>query len=82
MQVRAPVVVQLLDWSSTATTLKPVTAEPPLEAGADHETAADVLEEVAWTASGIPGGSIGITELDAFELAPAPTELAATTVKL
>ena len=60
----------------------PETVEPPLEAGAVHDTTDWVLAlEVAVTAVGAPGVPTTI-ELEAAEPAPTPAEVVAATVNV
>ncbi|MFN8629957.1 MAG: hypothetical protein U0838_06420 [Chloroflexota bacterium] len=59
-----------------------MTAEPPLLAGADHETATEPLPRTPVTLTGAPGGPTGTTAPEASEAAPVPTALVAVTVKV
>ena len=54
--------------------------EPPLSAGAAHETSAEVLPADAVTLVGAPGRPNGLTKLEATEAAEFPRALAALTV--
>ena len=57
-------------------------AEPPSEAGADHDTAADPSPAVADTAVGAPGTVRGVTVEEAVEAAEVPAAFVAVTVKV
>ena len=56
--------------------------QPPLEAGAVQETAAEALPAVATTPVGEPGTVDGVTLLEAIEGKPVPTPLVAVTVNV
>ena len=60
----------------------PVTAEPPVEAGALQLTVAWPSPAAALTPSGAPGTEAGVTELEAAEAGLAPAALAAVTVNV
>ena len=57
-------------------------AEPPVELGAVHDTAAEIFPAIAETPVGAPGLVAGVTALEAPEAAPSPTPLVATTVNV
>ena len=57
-------------------------AEPPSEAGAVHETAADPSPAVADTLVGAPGTVRGVTALEAVEADESPAAFVAVTVKV
>jgi hypothetical protein len=59
-----------------------VIAEPPLDAGAVHDTLDVVSPALAATPVGAPGGPTGVTELDAVDAGPTPTLLVAVTVNV
>ncbi len=65
-------------------TVKPVSAEPPLLAGAVHVMVADVANAVAVavTPVGAPGVVAGMAAAEAAEAEPVPTPLVAVTVKV
>jgi len=65
-----------------AVTVYPVMAEPPLLAGAVHDTDAWVLPGVALTPVGAPGTVDGVTALEADEAAEVPPTLVAVAVKV
>jgi hypothetical protein len=58
-----------------------VIADPPLLAGAAHDSATWLLPAVPVTAVGAPGTPAGITPVDAAEKLPVPTALIAATWK-
>ena len=60
----------------------PVMPLPPLEAGADHTTAAERLPAVAVTLRGDPGTVAGVTALEAADDGPEPLALLARAVKV
>ena len=74
-----PDVVQVCPVSEV--TVYPVTGEPPLFAGAVHETVAEELFAVALTLVGAPGTVDGVAAFDAADAVPVPMTLVATTVK-
>ena len=55
---------------------------PPFEAGADHETRAEMFAGVAITAVGAAGTTRGVTAEDTAEAGPAPRTFRATTVNV
>jgi len=59
-----------------------VIAEPPLEAGAVHDTVTCALPDAPVTAVGNPGTVAGVTEAEAAEGAPVPAELVAVAEKV
>ena len=61
------------------TTVLPVTAEPPFDAGAVHETVARPLLPVAVTPVGAPGTVAGVTALETVLADPEPAALEAVT---
>jgi hypothetical protein len=63
-------------------TVYPVTALPPLEAGALKVTVAWALPAVAVPIVGAPGTVAGVTLFEAAEAAPVPAELVAVTVNV
>ncbi len=65
-----------------AVTVYPVIALPPLDVGAVHETSTSVLPDDAVTEVGTPGVVAGVTDGEASEADPVPTELVAVTVKV
>ena len=67
-----------------AVTVYDVIAEPPLLAGATHDTVADVLPATAVTDVGAPGtvGALGVTGDEAADGAPVPTLFAAVTTNV
>ena len=65
-----------------AVTVYPVTTEPPLLTGADHDTAAEAFSAEPVTAVGAPGTVRGVTAALATDAAEAPAELAAVTVNV
>ena len=66
-----------------AVTVYPVIADPPVFIGAVKLTVALPLPPVAEMLVGTPGAiGAGVTADDGVELAPSPTELVATTVKV
>jgi len=56
-----------------------VIAEPPLLAGAAHDTTACVFPELPVTPCGGPGGPFGVTGVEAVDGAPVPAEFVAFT---
>lgn len=56
--------------------------DPPLEAGAVHDTVACPLPETPLTEVGAPGTVRGVTEAEATEGAPVPTAFVAVTVNV
>jgi hypothetical protein len=82
--VLAPVVVALAP-PGVAVTVYPVTAEPPLDDGALHDTDACVSPAVATTFVGAPGttaAAVGVTVLDAAEAGPVPMAFVAVTLNV
>ena len=67
-----------------AVTVYPVMGEPPLEAGAVHDTVANAFPATADTAVGAPGavGPVGVTAVDGADAAPGPMVFVATTVNV
>jgi hypothetical protein len=63
-------------------TVYPVSADPPLEAGAVQLSPTCVLSGVTASDVGAPGTVAGVTGLDAEEALPVPTLLVAVTVKV
>ena len=63
-------------------TVYPVIAEPPFEAGAVHETVAELIPATAETAVGAPATVIGVTEDDAEESEELPTAFVAFTLNV
>ena len=57
-------------------------ALPPFDAGAVKLTLACALPAVAETLVGAPGTVAGVTDDDAVDAEPVPTELVAVTVKV
>ena len=57
-------------------------ADPPVEAGAVHDTEDVVSPAVAATPVGAPGVVYGVTADDADDAGPVPTLLVAVTVKV
>ena len=57
-------------------------AEPPLLAGAEKATLAEAFPRVAVPIAGAVATVTGVTGLEGDEAAPAPTALAAVTVKV
>ncbi len=57
-------------------------AVPPLSAGANQETRADLLPRAAVTSDGGPGTVAGVTLLDGKEAGPVPTPFVAVTVNV
>ena len=59
--------------------------EPPSDAGAVHDTAADTFPATADTPVGAPGavtGATGVTEVEGVDALPSPTLFVATTVNV
>ena len=54
----------------------------PFEAGAVQVTRTAALPRVTVGAAGVEGAAAGVTELEAVDARPAPTELVARTVKV
>ena len=84
----SPLTVQLVE---TVVQLRPpgdeitvydVTAEPPLFAGADHETSTEESPNTPDTPVGAPGAVAGTTADDADEAEPAPAMFAARTANV
>jgi len=63
-------------------TVYPVIADPPVSAGAVHETVTDVSPNSPMTVVAAPGGPAGTTELDATDAEPVPTRFVAVTVNV
>ena len=63
-----------------AETVYPVTADPPLLAGADHETATPASLRSPATLIGAPGTVAGVTAVLVLEAEELPTTFEATTV--
>ena len=79
--VRGPVVVAVAP-PGVAVTVYPVIGEPPLLAGAVHDTWAWPLPATAVTAVGEPGIVVGVTAVLADEAGEVPAALVAVTVKV
>ena len=79
--VNAPVVVAVAP-PGLAVTVYPVIAEPPLLAGAVHDTAACPLPATAVTAVGEPGIVVGVTAVLGAEAGEVPAAFVAVTVKV
>ena len=69
-------------WPPDELTVYPVTAEPPLEAGALQLTVAWRSPAAALTPRGAPGTEAGVTVLEAADAGLAPTAFAAVTVNV
>jgi len=68
-----------------AVAVKPVTGDPPLEAGADHDTVTWLLPATTELIPGAPGtveGVAGVTDSEDAEAAPVPTEFVAVTANV
>jgi hypothetical protein len=65
-----------------AVTVYEVIAEPPFEAGADHDTSILVSPIVPATFVGASGTVAGVTELLALDAEPVPRALVAVTVNV
>jgi len=76
------VVVLAVAPPGDAVTVYPVTAEPPLLAGAVQVTTAEALPGVAVTAVGAPGTVLGVTAALATDAGEVPTLLVAVTVNV
>ena len=59
-----------------------MTAEPPFEAGADHDTTAEESPNTPATPEGTPGTVAGTTAPDATDAEPVPTRFVAVTVNV
>ena len=57
-------------------------ADPPLDAGAVHDTVACPLPATADTPVGAPGTVAGVTATEAADAAPVPATFFAVTVKV
>jgi hypothetical protein len=57
-------------------------AEPPLDVGADHETATERSWRTTVTEVGAPGAVDGVMDGEALEALEVPTALVAVTVKV
>ena len=79
--VRAPVVVAVAP-PGLAVTVYPVTGEPPLLAGAVHDTAAWLLPAMAVTAVGAAGIVLGVTAVLGADAVEVPELLVAITVNV
>ena len=79
--VNAPVVVAVAP-PGLAVTVYPVTGEPPLLAGADHDTSACQFPATAVTPVGAPGTVFGVTAVLADEAVEVPAALVAVAVKV
>ena len=79
--VNAPVVVAVAP-PGVAVTVYPVIAEPPLLAGAVHDTAAWLLPAMAVTAVGAAGIVLGVTAVLGADAVEVPELLVAITVKV
>ena len=83
-----PVTVQLVDEvvqvnePGDEVTVYPVIELPPVDAGADQDTATCVLPEIPDTEVGAPGTPEGVTAPDALDLEPVPRALVAVTVNV
>ena len=63
-------------------TTYPVMVDPPLLAGAVHDTDADPTPPVAVPIAGAPGVLAGTTEFEALDGFPVPTPFVADTLKV
>ena len=63
-------------------TVYPVTALPPFDAGADHETTTDESPNAPDTPVGTPGTVAGTTALDALDAELVPAAFVAVTVNV
>ena len=79
--VNAPVVVAVAP-PGVAVTVYPVIGEPPLLAGAVHDTWAWLLPAMAVTAVGAAGTAVGVTAVLADEAGEVPAALVAVAVKV
>jgi hypothetical protein len=79
--VNAPVVVAVAP-PGVAVTVYPVIGEPPLLAGAVHDTAAWLLPAMAVTAVGAPGTVEGVTAVLGADAVEVPAALVAVTVNV
>src|SRR5690242_14875590 len=59
-----------------------VMGDPPSLAGAENDTVAWASPAVAEPIVGAPGAAAGVTEFEALDAAPSPTEFVAVTVKV
>ncbi len=81
VHLSAPVVAQVFP-PGDAVAVYPVTALPPLEAGADQLTWAEEREGTAATPVGAPGTDRGVTGAEGAEAGPVPAMFVAVTVKV
>jgi hypothetical protein len=81
MQVRAPVVVHVKD-PGLEVTVYPVTAGPPLVAGAVHDTLTWELPGVVRTDVGAAGAGSGVVAEDGAEVYCDPVEKVTVDVKV
>ena len=82
MHERSPDVHEHEAPPGEATTVYPVTTDPPVDEGTNHETTAERYPLVAETLVGTPGNVYGVAALDALDALLVPAAFVAVTVNV